>query len=1062
MISTSTAVQNVIKQALEVNAVPRVTIEWNQNRYATVSTVDNWGSSNEATNAYDLDVFPVKSITEPLRPTAGILIGKTHEGITTSGYTDVPGSYRTYISSPTSKYKYWTSQVESSATISGSAYPIDSTKASPYIIYGSQVWTNKIYLCFETSYAKPVAYNIDVTSDGGTTWTTVATNIVPNSDGTVVLYRQANNTWGASTYWANPTQLNGIRVVVSSMSVATSFLNLIEMGLRLEDDVSPYLISYSVGFDMSEADFTAPMGVISSNTGSVVLSNVDGRFNNDAPTGTDTTPLYRGLIDANAKVTIDLGIDATAYGGSKYEYVRQATMFVETWGSDNEQSTLEIKDASKYLQELKPNKMLMQDVTPGNAIWRILDSVGFNSYKYSKAAAESPNTIDFYWTNSDTTVWDHVQEICKETQAGAYFDAFGVLQIKTQQAAFDFTQIGSPDWTVDYALNGSKQPDLVSLNESNLFEANTVTIHYKPTALATDIQHRPIQEVVWQPSEDVVLRSAALAQDMTSSQMYFYIGRDEATYWPFDGMANIRGELITYKGKEYRYVNTSGVWTSTVIYTTDDKLHIDNDLSSATLGYQNYFTGKMIITQRGYDWTTAAAHDATIQSWLNEGPAFGSYGGTQTVWTGGITHLRSDSIMRVTGRSTWDSSTLYELPHSQVWAQSPNNIGTRFRFPSTPKGRAQAGGIFLHSNSAMNSMYCIDIISTPWRDSSGQSRGELRIFKRTGGVLTTLITQDHLIAEDNWYDLDVTVSGSTISVFINGLLAMNVTDSSLTPTAKCGLYTRGYTVMDFEYFYYASGANWPDIDTDNSSYLDLIRGGYYSDQNYKDGFYRLREARRTSGNRTITYKQRYNQRFFDEFGILVHEVRPFTVTFDKGPVTYSDLYFSNQAQAVCLDYVGTPFGATFTLANASRDNAVLQGDDTLTFPGSSVKQVLMITGRTVQQQAEKTLVKTNDAAIRARGEISLDISSDWIQSDSHADALGDWIVNNWGTPADEVDVEIFGNPLPEIGDLIGVNYPARNMTSTTHNYFVVKISHDFSSSGLSTSLSLRRARNSIY
>jgi hypothetical protein len=1067
MLSVSAAVQNTISQALAVSGVPRVLVEWNHNRYTGVTTVDNWGSSTEAINAFDPDVFPISEIVNPLRPTAGILVGKTGEGVSTSGTSDSPPAYRTYTSSPDNKYKYWTSQVSSGSSANGGGgFTIDSTKASPYVVYSSLVQTNKIYLCFETSWAKPVVYTIKTTVDG-TTWVTAASNVVPNADGTVALYRQADNSWGATAYYANPTQLKGIQVVCSSVSKVNSFLNVIEMGLRLQDDLSNYALSYSLDMEMSDDSVVAPIGTISANTGQVEFSNVDGRFNTDAP-AVDTTPLYRGLIDANAKVTIDVAIDSSGFGGTRYEYVRQAVMYTDTWAGDQETSTATLKDASKYLQEVKPNRIMMTDVTPGMAIWRILDSVGYNNYSYTRGTAENANKIPFYWTDSEKTAWELIQEICEATQTAVYCDANGVLQIRTAQKAYDFTQVGTPDWVFDYALNGSKQPDIETLNVGDQFEVNHVTVHYRPTDLAKDSQNRAIQETVWQPDTDtVVLRSSSLRADMDSTQMFFYISQTDATYWPYSGMVNIRGELIRYEGKQYRYRNSGGAWTMAVLKSSDDKLHIDNDLSSATLGYQNYFTGKMIIVERGYDWTTAAAHDTTIASWKAAGPAHGGIGGAQTTWTGGLRHIPDESILRMSGRATWDTNHFYEAPHSPVFAQVPNNIGTRFRFPSKGAGSVQQGGIFIHSNSAMNTMYLIDIISTDYCDQNTHRnyRDEILIMKRTGGVTTTLVGRGraHLIAQDVWNDVDVTVSGGTISVFINGHNTLTVTDNSLTPTAKLGLYTRGYTVMDFEYFYYASGANWPDPDTDNSSYLDLIRGGYYSDQHYKDGFYRTREARRKHGKRTITYKQRYAQRFFDEFGILVHEVRPFSVTFDKGPCVFTDLYFSNISQAVCLDYVGDPFGANFTLANASRDNAVIQGADDITFGVDNVvNQVLFVSGRTVQQQDEKTVEAKNDAAIRARGDIPLDVTSDWIQTEGHATDLSNWITNNWSTPADTVELESFGNPILEIGDIVAVNFPPRNMTAATHQYFVIKITHDFSEGGLSSVFTLRRARNPIY
>jgi hypothetical protein len=196
----------------------------------------------------------------------------------------------------------------------------------------------------------------------------------------------------------------------------------------------------------------------------------------------------------------------------------------------------------------------------------------------------------------------------------------------------------------------------------------------------------------------------------------------------------------------------------------------------------------------------------------------------------------------------------------------------------------------------------------------------------------------------------------------------------------------------------------------------------------------------------------------DEFGPVVHEVREFDVKFSKVPVQHSRLYFSNESQVLCPEYNSTSFGAKFILANRSRANAVVHGDDSLSFGADSVvNQRLMVYGRPVTQAEEQSITVTDDNAIRRRGEVSLDITSDWIQSKASAQALGDWIKLHWAGGCDELQVEVFGNPFLQLGDVVSVNDPLKNMTPATHKYFVNEISNSYDK-GLKTSLVLRRAK----
>jgi hypothetical protein len=170
------------------------------------------------------------------------------------------------------------------------------------------------------------------------------------------------------------------------------------------------------------------------------------------------------------------------------------------------------------------------------------------------------------------------------------------------------------------------------------------------------------------------------------------------------------------------------------------------------------------------------------------------------------------------------------------------------------------------------------------------------------------------------------------------------------------------------------------------------------------------------------------------------------------------LYISNSDQVVCDEYFNDPFKAKFILANADLGNAIVNGEDTKTYGADNpVNQKMVITGRTIQRAEPKDYTVKNEQAIRARGEISLDFQSDWIQSESAAKALGDWIVNNWSQPCDEVEVTVHGNPLLQVGDVVAVNYPPKSLSASTHKYWVLAVEQQWDN-GPTTALSLRRAR----
>lgn len=1086
MQTASATLINALNNGYAIKAVPKAVFEWNQNRYAGILKVENT-PTDESVGA-DVENFPIKSIVEPDRPKRGILKARCskprqrplfwprsmppqgEEGFTAEDYSDVPTPQRYYTVGPDAPYKYWTSpQPSTYAQNFNSSYNFPAGyEVNPYVLYKTSCKVNKVVVTFDTGWARPVDYKIQTTTDGGNNWTTIAQNIVPDANGQVILYRQSSTNWTATVARGNIGVINGLRLQITSLSQPDAHLNLIELSARLESDLSDYITSYSTAFSLSEPNFITPLGKASSNEASVGMANFEGLFNND-----NTLSPYYDLIDKNALVTLDLEYDLTKFGGG-IERVREATMYVDQWDGELEQ-TVRLKDASKFFQEEKVPSILLENVTVGEAIWRICDAIGFTNYVYDRKSTDPASTLQYFWTDSQETVWETFQKLAEATQCAIFFDEFGTLRVQTREAAYDLTRVST--WAFEATNDGGKLADVSEASVVADYEANVVNINYKESKVSDDNKGFPQMHVVWQPEEDFVLRSSQLTEFLSSSAMVMRITPEEVSYWPYEGMVNIEGELIKFKGKEYSYYNKSGSLVNVWLTSNEDKINIDKTLTDESQYYKSTWTGRVTLTERGVYWSSPRDHTVDITGWIGRRTTQGSTTVTQT--NGGIHHNKTFSLLKVQAGSTNGPGNVYTVTRGNQFDQSYRRYGTRLRIPKAGQGRGTAG-LVIHAGDN-DSGYFIEMIrSEILNDQAGAGRkahNEINIFARypDGTIGRPLgLGTPFVIAVDKWYDLDVdievTSSGThNIIVYLDGVQMVKGSLSSgrVLPSGRFGVFVRGASTAEFEYVFAHAGGE--AYRTDEVSQFDKIRGGFVSGQWDREYVYGTKDANRKVGKNTITYKQKYNQYFFDEFGAIVHEIREMDVTFDKFPCLHSRLYVSNDTQIVTPEYNGTPFGAKFMLANASRDNAVGNGEDLLRFgKDNAADQQMFIFGRLVfQEEGQLVTVKNdkgkdvnpyqNEDSIRRRGKVEVDIESNWIQSKAEAQNLGNWILKHWSGGNDEVEIETFGNPLIQLGDIVTLDYPDKNIFRATHKYFVVSAKNNFDK-GLSSSFTLRRAK----
>jgi hypothetical protein len=1078
----STAAKNAVQRDHAVSVQTRLFAEWEHNRFSvptvTVSPAQNTTPDPSWVTFYDLD-----TVALPNRPATGLAKARlgTNKVKPSTLTRDVVNGPRFYPSDASDPYKYWSSFDKTKLTVAGDGGYEFNSPIVVTVIYPAPVAANKVVVGFETSYSKPKTWSIQVSSDG-TNWSSVTSNPVLDADGQASRWLNENHAWTDVPDYENPALIKAVRIQVYSMIDPYAHLDVLQIGARLENDLSPFLISYDREFDVADHSFIAPLGKASSNQASVQLSNTDLRFDNS-----NAGSLYFGLIDKKVKMTLDVGI---VLPDDSVEWFREFTMWTENWGGQEQTTaTVSLKDSSVVLQEAVCPPVFFESATIGACIWQVLDMIGFSDYNYTRADDETGQVLPYFWPESDNTVWDLFAQVAEATQTAVYFDEYNVLQIRTRKDMYGADR--PVDWTFDAVPNGLKLPDIAEMQIDHSLETNKVDVVYKPAAFADFNNGFPKMETVWEPDEDtVVLRATPLLKDLTPTSTELWINQAEASFWLYSSLVNIQGEILKYNGKEYAYYQANGTVAKKVVKSEDEKNACDQ--ISPDNSWKNTFTGRLIIELRGEMGTPASSH---VQRSANYTGLVTNYENTKfhpDITIGSY----QNGFFRVSPADT--DITTYNLVKSDTSVLDLNTVtyGTKLRFPNTGASQNTAGIFF--AGDWGDAGYWLEISPTEVIDTyeSRTWRHELSLIAMPGNAPHQPVISNynsygdingpgfnsgngqpndrkgwpHAIVTGKWYAIDVkwVYTGATsayIMVFVDGVLAGDWFIGTQSNTAiapppnegRFGMFVRGNTTADFEYLY-ASAGEPPNGDLDSSSFLDLVSGGFTSGYIERDWRYDFREISPFFGGNFFPQMVSRAQYVFDEFGPVIHEVRELEVKFKEEniPVASSFPYLSNPA-AMCLAYEYSAFGAKMLLVGAGRENVIVKGDDEITFGvDDPVSQTFFVYGVCLYSEDERTLTKKDDAGIRQRGITATKFDSRFIQTEESANALGQWVLDLWGSGVEEVSLSVFGNPFIQLGDLVTVNYPVKGIHPTTHKYFVVSIKNSLSG-GFTTDVVLRRA-----
>lgn len=1080
--TTTTAVSNELRTAYNVYVGPKLTADWNMNRYYA-ATVSN--SVSESDFGYDIESFPIASIVEANRPNKGIVKAIVNQSLVTDSFIN-PNEPRFYVAGPEDYYKYWTSP---DLTNPSGVFPTSNgvSTASPKVEYGNQdVKVTKIVIRIENSWATPATYDVRIKNSSGT-WSKInnGTAGLNNATGVLTLYYTSGGWVATKPAVTQSTTLRGIEFRVNTMGpgygldgVATSFvrrvfisgttwgqpvpgttnggnssLNLISIEPHYEVDLTDRLINFDSDFEISASDELYPVGTITTNQATVTLSNHDKLLNPE----NDQSPFYN-IMEPGVEMNLEY---IYTIGGVQHSVQGFKMNAVGAWDYSDSEVTVTLEDSSHWLKEAKVSPVLYENKSIQEIAWRILDSVGFNNYVISDSDSTLKHAIPYFWADGEKTVWEILDELAQASQTTFYFDADNILRVKMREEAFN--SAATPVWRLLGNEEGTSLADIQEWNIENEIRANKITVNYKTTKWATNRKGKPALAKVWEPEGDLVVRSAQLVQPMTASDTILTMSQKDVELWPFSGYINIDGEILKYEGKRYMYYDFDG----TVRYATvKDQDEVNRyDYRNRNMSRGNHFTGGLQVTKRGAWNTTATEHRLDLNGWTGKSVVItNGTGFVNDNFNAGFKHNKQDSLLEINGTGSMkDSNDTYWVQRGTTTATGYKAYGTRLRIDGGSTSRA---GLGFHISNSRNDGYYVELcLSSDLTGDSRKDRNEVMIYSKVGDDWKVIAKGSPTAVEKKiFYDIDVYVnkgSQDIISVWVNGQKVASGTTTSGTKQAETGkfaLYTRGVTQASFEYFYGISREIAEP--TEDFGFYDLKYGGIRGKLWQREYVWKkITSGKRNTKQDSNKEKTRRSGYIFDEFGPYAHEVREFDVKFTETPVQYSYLFRTNTWDATTVEYWSTPFTAHFVIANMSRSNAIIQGEDRLKYAGGSgaVNQVTTVLGRTLSIEGEEKVVKTNEDSIRTHGKVEIEINSDWIQSKNMADSIGDWVVNHWTKGVDTCTAKVFGNPLFELTDVVDVRYDLKNMTPTTHKYYITKINNSWDN-GVQTTLTLRRVR----
>jgi hypothetical protein len=446
--------------------------------------------------------------------------------------------------------------------------------------------------------------------------------------------------------------------------------------------------------------------------------------------------------------------------------------------------------------------------------------------------------------------------------------------------------------------------------------------------------------------------------------------------------------------------------------------------------------------------TEVSVNNASMDSGADDGVPVQTVTGSSFATSGN--RQVEKSLFRVTNNSPDPTSYSIATKDTKIAkTYSHYSFGTGMFFQSSATTVDAAGGIGFFTDALGTSGYYVLMQTTS--NLSNTADREVKILKIVNGKRIELNDSQSKnpaksltgILGATSYKVDIKVKCDTgvrvIDVYINNFKISAIDTDSNTNTdpvnkvlpitsniSMCA--TTGSAYYDYVYAVPLEESEY------NSGVLQNVYNGQFNNTvlNFLYG-----EKVLSNFNKT-TLKNGY----LEEFGTVARELRKVNIKYESRPgyPLYPSLGINKFVNV--LGSRLTSFGAEIYLINNAGTWVPL--DDSSINSFSVIGNYLVTSGQ--HEYKDTTINEYTDPD-------PVVFESQWIQKESDAKAISTWIKDLWSKQQSVVTMQVFGNPLISVGDVITINYPSNNLDGIK-KFVVMNVTNSFNQ-GLETSIVAR-------
>lgn len=504
-----TALENVFYNNTSITTNVGCTIEYNMNSLiegitATTSSTDpdyiagvnvSSGTVLKA-NPYK-KLFPVDSIIKPFRPLYPgvkyfILLSADNAANSFSPFRTLqyPGegknAYdsgaqpRVYYPGVSTSYKYWVAPIGDAANVT-----VTYKQASNPVVGNKHALANKIVIRFEKNHYLPATYSLTVTPETGSAVTYGPFNTNSSTSEYIHYY---NGTHWNTTSLSEPVSYNAPKSIKSIQIVTSTppsdrVVGLIEFSARWIKDISSDIVSIDISKESSaSSEDILPVGFITANSLGMNLTKYNQTklqyVEYNRTIGAFDPDVVYMAKNSELKPHIKVYHSGATDVSGQYDKVAQGTYYLDNWSiAEFGEVNLTALDNAKYLMETIAPNIVCEDYPVTAILRQLLDSVGMTNYNFNIVTAGTGDTsiptIRYWWTEDTVTVWECIQDLCRDIQMNAVFDDNGILQFYSRDYLYSQT---TSSWDFYYEKTGSVLPNIISMSKKEIASANQVKV----------------------------------------------------------------------------------------------------------------------------------------------------------------------------------------------------------------------------------------------------------------------------------------------------------------------------------------------------------------------------------------------------------------------------------------------------------------------------------------------------------------------------------------------------------------------------------------------------------